>query len=285
MYTFLRHFFFYSSTFFFWRNIIEIIFFASLFYYISLWLRNDKQKSLILYFYAYCSLTIISHYLQLTTIYTFLLFFAPVIGIFFIVIHQELLQRNFVTLKNIKPATNFHSIWLSDLISMCLVAINHNKEIRCIIECNDNLQTVVDSPFIFNAELNKELLAIVIESQSFDKTKMIWINNNRKLIGINATWKHQEDEIWKDSNQKMIPEWQQEALLTSSKTDALMFTITPETRTFDIIFNGKLLEQMSVNNALSIIKNHVTKEQSTRFKGEINYETRHQKNNQQQRPH
>ena len=200
MYTFLRHFFFYSSTFFFWRSIIEIIFFASLFFYISLWLRNDKQKSLILYFYAYCSITIIAHYLQLTTIYTFLLFFAPVIGIFFIVIHQELLQRNFVTLKNIKPATNFHSIWLSDLISMCLFAINHNKEIRCIIECNDNLQTVVDSPFIFNAELNKELLAIVIESQSFDETKMIWINNNRKLIGINATWKHQEDEIWKDSN-------------------------------------------------------------------------------------
>lgn len=272
-------------SFFFWRNIIEIIFFSSLFYYLALWLRKDKQKSLTLYFYVYCLLIIASYNLQLTTIYSFLLFFAPVIIMAFILIHQKILQRNFITLKNIKPSDKRHAEWLNDLMSTCLVAINNNKEIRCIIECNDNLQDLVVTPFFLQAHINKELLSMLIESQSYDETKMLWITQQGILIGINATWKLEADfETWPDIENKRISPWHQDTLLCTSRTDALIFIITPQTRTFDIMISGKIIDRISVNNAISIIKNYITKKCAINSKGEaITYENRYKKNTVEQR--
>lgn len=270
------------NSFFYWRNIIEIMFFFSLFYYFSLWLNKDKQKNLLPYFYVYCSLTLLAYYTQLTTISYFLLLFAPVAVMLFILVHQELLQRNFVALKNIRPAQHIQNLWPESLIRSFLVAINNNKEINCVIENKDSLMSFLYSPLVLNANIKQGLIKILQESELFDQKKMLWINTQGQLIGVNTSWK---ESVFQTLGQEEIKDrelWKQSALLLSSKTDALFLRVTPEKRTFDIIFNGKIIDNVKSNNALNIIRKYSESKffikESSIAKGELIHEANSQKN-------
>ncbi len=90
-----------------WRDCLEIIFFASLFYYLTLWLKKDKTKNLLPYFYGYCLITFCAYMLELTTVTSLLFLFTPAAVMLFILMHQDTLQRNIVALKHItvKPVS------------------------------------------------------------------------------------------------------------------------------------------------------------------------------------
>jgi len=264
------------NSFFYWRNCIEILFFTLLIYYFSLWLKADRKKNLLPYFYGYCTLTLVTHFTQLTTISYFLFLFAPVAIMLFILIHQTTLQRNFVALKNIVPAKNIKTNWPETVIRSFLFAINKNKEIHCVIESKDSLEEFLFSPLILNANIQQGLIHILYESQMFDQKKMLWLNTNGQLVGINSQWR--ESVFAKASSDKPIFEsisqnnkkpqpptlkqktpdspFVQNALLLSSHTDALFLQITPQKRTFDIIFNGELFNNINSDNALNILKKY-----------------------------
>jgi len=279
---FLQEYFWGYNSFFYLRNTIEILFFAIIIYYFSVWLKNDQHKNLLPYFYGYCFLSILSYHSQLTTITYFLFLFAPVAIMLFILVHQTTLQKSFVSLKNITPAKYEISNWEHDLIRSFLFAINKNKEIHCVIENKDNLDDFLYSPMILNAYIQQGLITILQNSDLFDQKKMLWLNTSGQLVGINGSWKESVFQEYTDQINNNIHPWKQSALLLSSKTDALFLRITPTQRTFDIIFNGKIVNNINSDNALKIIRKYAStkfwSKDSSITKGDLIHETFTQKN-------
>jgi len=268
------------SSFFYFRNFIEVIFFATIIYYFSLWLKKDSQKNLLSYFYIYCLILLVAYYTQLTTISHFMFLFSPVAAMIFISLHQSVLQRNFIALKNISPAKYILSEWPEELIRSCLVAINNNKKIHCILENHNSMEDFIRSPLVLNANLKQTVVKILLESIFFDQSKMLWINTNGKLIAINAEYK--KEILQELDNENLKQPWKKNAILLSSKTDALFLRITPSQRTFEIIFDGKVIDNIKASNALNIIKKYAAskffiKEKSL-AKGELIHEANAKKN-------
>jgi len=282
LFQFLQEYFWGYNSFFYWRSTIEVLFFTLLIYYFSIWLKNDRHKNLLPYFYGYCFISIVAYYSQLTTITYFLFLFAPVAVMLFILVHQTTLQKSFVALKNITPAKHEIGNWEHDLIRSFLFAINKNKEIHCVIENKDSLEDFIHSPMILHANIQQGLIKILQDSDLFDQKKMLWLNTSGQLVGINGAWRESVFQEFDDQNNSDMHPWKQSALLLSSKTDALFLRITPTQRTFDVIFNGKIVNNINSDNALKIIRKY----SSTKFwskdssikKGDLIHETFTQKN-------
>jgi hypothetical protein len=237
-----------------WYDAIEILFFSSLFYYLALWLRKDKQQNLLWYFYGYCALTLITYTVNLPTISIFLFLFSPAIIMLFIIIHQDILQRNFVALRHIKPVQKAAHNWIETLIQTALIVINNtNKSITCIVERTDTMHTFLQAPFIIHAPLNTTLLETFINSHSYDQNKMIWIDASGNLEGINASWRQTITEFSYTEQSVCL----ENALLYTTKTDALVFTIDSETRTFTIIMQGKKLQKINAHHAYITIQKYL----------------------------
>ncbi|MFC1842125.1 hypothetical protein ACFLYU_00495 [Candidatus Dependentiae bacterium] len=290
----IQEYFWGYNAFFYWRNTIEVLFFALLIYYFSLWLKHDRKHNLLPYFYGYCMLTLVSHFTQLTTISYVLFLFSPVAIMLFILLHQTTLQKNFVALKNITPAKHVKTDWPQELIRSFLFAINNNREIYCVIENSSSIQEFMYSPLVINANIEQGLIHILQESQTFDQKKILWLNTNGQIVGVNASWREkifQEiSEIPQTPNTKSKENkeaktdelFKQNAMLLSSKTDTLFLHITPKQRTFDIIFNGELFNNISSENVLHIIKKYAfakfKEKDPEKLKGELINENYTQKN-------
>jgi len=264
-----------------WRDVVEILFFSSLFYYLMRWLAKDRSKNLLPYFYGYCFITIAAYIVQLPTISYFLFLYAPAIIFLFMFLHQDILQRNLVTLKNIQPAQITDHDWLTILFRSCLVMMNKNKAIICVIECTDNLDDLLQTPFFINADLHEGVLELLLNSQAYDADKFVWVNNHGKLRGINANW-----YVPSSKTKTSLTTWQQEALIYAQQTDALIFNGDALTHTFTVIARGNCFEKISPHHALSLIKKHVRielKEKKSRKKGKYNEQRSTQKNSFRQR--
>ncbi len=263
-----------------WRAIVEILFFSTLFYQLSLWLKRDRHQHLLVYWYSYCLIGLVTYCLQLKTISNVLFFFSPAIIMLFLMMHQEQLQKNFVALRSLTPARSPSTDWLEQIIRSGIVAVNNNKSLICVIERKDSLQDFLTSPFIFNAELHSATFDMLITGSAYDDTTFIWLNDQGTLRGINATWKTPNDELWKTIETSDFPAWQHDALFFTSKTDAITLGINPKTRNFTIITRGKRFENIAAHHALKFVKKLITLNET----GAIHYEASEQNNNHKQ-PH
>jgi hypothetical protein len=248
------HAFFYSYTYFLtWRAIVEILFFSTLFYQVSLWLKKDRHLNLLGYWYGYCTVGLIAHALQLNTISSVLFLFAPTIIMLFLMMHQEQLQKNFVALRSLTPARTPAADWLEQLIRSCLVAVNNNKTLVCVVERSDSLQDFLTTSCILNAELHNSTFDTLITSNIFNDKKLVWLNDHGMLRALNASWDLGfEGDAWQAASD--LPAWQQDALFFTRKTDAIVIGIISSNRTFTIIARGQRYENIAAHNALKFLK-------------------------------
>lgn len=240
-------------------DVIEISFFSILFYSFSVWLSKDKQKNLLPTFYLMNVSLIFTNITCMQTIYNFLINFWPAIITLFILVHQNILQKNFITLKNLSPIKNNNIDWFENLMRSCLMALNNKKELIVVVEGKDSFENFIDSSFTIKTSINQELLTALINSPSFDNKKMIWISYNGILQAINSNWNIQNDIIWPDDNQHSMEGFKQDAILFTSKMDALVFKTNLNKRTFDIVVCGKLIEDVAPNNAINIVDQFIKK--------------------------
>lgn len=242
------------------QDILEITLISGAIYYFSRWLRNDRQKNLLLYFYSYCTLLLGCYWLELSVASTFLWATAPIALLLFIIFHQESLQKNFVMLRNSAPLhePKAQGDWLETLIGNCLIAANNNKSIYCVIEHKDNLNDILTASLPLYADVQKNLLSMLLESETFDQTKLLWINSHGRLLGLNATWNQNLEESWMAQNVKALDAWQQDALFFTVKTDAIVFKLNPKTRTFDIVAHGKTFNGINASLTLKTIEKYLT---------------------------
>ncbi len=262
---------FYSyHSFFYWRDALEILFFSGVIYYICLWLQKDKQKKLLLYFYSYAALLVSCHYLQLTTINHVLLIATPIIAFLFIIVHQQSLQKNIVALHNITPALSDNNSWLEIFIQSCLVAINKKKTMTFVIEHKDNLSDFLSTKSPFQANIQYDLLNILIGSSLYDQEKMIWLTTEGKLVGPNSLWTQNIEKLWLEKSVKLVEKWHQQAVFFTSRLDALILRLNPKDHTFTIVVNGMTLNNMQATNTLLFIKNYIVKDQTVSFNNKGN---------------
>ena len=233
---------------------IEIIFFMVVTFNISSWLYKDHTKPLLLYFYSYFALLFSSYFFQLTTVYQVMLITAPIYFILLIVHHQKNLQKNFILSKHkpLTPVKFIHKEWLETLIRSCLVASHQKKNITCIIEQQDSLETLIDKPFILDIPIQKQIIDMLLESVSCDKNKLIHVHRNGTFISMNAAW---SDLIINELIFTQISEDQEYAKIITGKTDAILFHINSQHQYHFIAHQGKIIEHVTIDQALKLIKN------------------------------
>lgn len=236
------------------RDIIEIFFYSSCAFALCQWLKADKTKNIIVYFFAYCTLAICAWVTQLPTLTPFLFTYAPIALLLFIVLHEKTLQRNLVTLCSITPARIQHKDWLNTLLSSSLAIINTNKSITVVIEHKDALDYFLTTPFLINADMDKNVLDIFLASTSYNEQKMVWIDTRGRIRGINVAW----------NNHK---EMRENALFYTLQTDAIVCSAHPISRTFTLIIKGKETKNISAHHVHNMIKKQLSSLSSSHPKG------------------
>lgn len=222
------------------RDTIEIAIFSFCIFYFCKWLKTDKTKNMIGYFFSYSVLLLAAWFIQLPSLVSFLCHYAPVALLLFIVLHEKTLQRNLVTLRS-STSVQTPQDWLEILLSGCLATINTNKSITIVIEQNDALNYFLDAPFFINAPINKDVFNILISSPSYDDKKMIWITTTGHIRALNVSW---------ISNQEI----KKEALFYTLQCDAIIINCHPLSRAFSIINNGNETKNIAIHNISGLIK-------------------------------
>lgn len=236
-----------------WSEFLEISFFACAFYYFSKWLNQDKSKKLFFTFILFCSLFLISDFLELDTLNHFIFYFAPIFLTLFIFAHQNIIQRNFITVKNLKPAKVDDLSWTQELVKSLIYALGKNKDIICVIENHQHLQNYLKEDLKFNCMISKEILNAIFSSSNFDDKKIVFINRTGALNSINGIILNSELSL-DESNSEA-----DKALILASKTDAIYLKSSSLTRSFDIAIEGKILNNIHSNQVLNVLETYLKK--------------------------
>ncbi len=249
----LKRFFFTYLHIFSWHDCLEIMLISCIVYMFIRWLAQDTQKNLTAWFYGYCLILFGSSYANLATLHLALCVTAPLAIMGFILVHQQTLQKNFITLTSLTPRAQATHHWLEALIQGCLHALNKNREIFCIIERTDALDMFLSTSAVFNADITQELLTLLTNHEG---AITLWVNHAGKLHALNPAWRGTPDELWTTSDVKALHAWKQNALLMTDKSDAIMFTLSPTTRLCTIIMEGKIINDLSAHHAFALLKNY-----------------------------
>jgi hypothetical protein len=201
----------------------------------------------------YSGLVLFAWIIQLPTTTPFLLQYAPVVLLLFIIFHEKTLQRNLITLRAITPAESQPEDWLEAVLSSTLTAINANKSITIAIENKDSLHRFLDTPFIINADITKNILDILLTSTSYDEQKMIWIDTHGKIRGINAYWITKQEK--------------NDALFYSLHSDIIIISAHPFTRTFTLICHGIETKNITAHQVRAMLKKQLSLQSSSQHKG------------------
>lgn len=234
---------------------IEIIFFSTVIYGISSWLKRDQLAHLLVYWYGYCALLCITYIVQLQTIFFALTFFSPVIAICSIIMHQTTLQKQYVMLKNPQSVTSTTENWIEQLLRINLQAMHTGIRLHCIIEQSDSLRSVLFSPIELNTPLHSNILEMLIKAPTFKSDQLIWLNAQGILIGVNAQWHNAAAQHGPSHPPQSTTI--QEALLYTAHTDALFFSSDPVTNSFTSIVGGKIHNTISAHTLLISIKKYL----------------------------
>jgi hypothetical protein len=267
-----------SLTLFTWKDCLEICFISAMIYQFLRWLKTD-QKQLLAYFYGYCATTFFAHYTGLAIVSQLLFIGAPVILCIFILLHQQTLQKNYIALKKIVPATTNAEDWIEELMRASLYAMNTSKNVIWIIERKDSLDASLQASCLFYADLKKDLIELLLETQSSSEDTMLWVNQAGKLVAINVQWRSAA-ESWESPEMQTLPVWQQQAILMSSKTDTLIVRSCATTRLFTIIGQGKCADNLSAHHVSLILRRLLL--QHTSFQEGILYAAKSTKSTTQQ---
>jgi hypothetical protein len=184
--------------------------------------------------------------------------------------HERQLQKNFVAFsKSLKQRNPITTQPLIDIIMQVgLYNIHNHKATLYIIEGNDILNTLVQTPFFLNAPINKELLELLFVSQSYNQKNATWISDAGIIRGINATWYNEE---LKHNNYAFSDEQERvQALMPlTSNTDAIALISDPMTQLWTIVIDTTIFKQLSAHHAAQLIKKQLNMRNKSR---EIAYE-------------
>lgn len=256
-----------------WRDVVEIIFFTGIMYGISLWLKEDSHKNLLLYFYGFCFCFLGAHFLVLPTVSQYLFVFSPAVILLFMFLHQTTLQRNFIALKNITQPSPASTDWFTILMQTCLTCLHNNKELLILIEHTDALHSYVKADYVINAPISKDICTLIME-KVYNPQKMVWIHSDGIIRGINVTWK----ASWYPNAYEDHNAWIDDAIAHTSKNDAILLHINPLHHHYTIAMNGTINQELTIEQASQLLRKKINYQIPVTKKG-YPYDVTNKKNN------
>lgn len=111
-------------------------------------------------------------------------------------------------------------------------------------------------PYFIQAQINKELLGLLIEN-ILAKESMFWISNG-SIKAIEATWNLKTNFLYQDTDNSLnnLPLQAQAAIIMSKNTDCTMLFTSNNRHGLNFIAKGKLLENLSASQAQILIKQY-----------------------------
>ncbi len=236
-----------------WRDLLEISALSTFFYHSALWLKKDRDKNLLPIFYGYLLLLVGTHLLQLSTLSSLLFICSPVIATLFIVMHQQTLQRNLISLKNIiLPQEKPSDDWLSCIMRGTLSMLTHKKNMLILIEHTDALSPYLQIGNSLNVPLTDGLISLLLH-RLYDPHQMCWITSSGILRGIDATFK----ASWHPTSYQTKNDWVDDAIAYTTKTDAVMLFVDGEHHLYSIALDGAITENLSMEQARQLITKQI----------------------------
>ena len=236
-----------------WRDLIEIGFFSWLFYVSALWLKKDSEKNLLPYFYGYIAFFLVCYFGELSTITTLLIFFSPAVAMLFILMHQHLLQRNLVTLKNITALPHTQSPdWLSSLMKATLTMLSENKDIIILIEHTDAMSPFLQTLERLDVPMTDGLISLLF-NKLYAPSHICWISSAGIIRGINATFK----ASWHPGTYQTQTAWIDDAVAYTTKTDAVIMFANAQLHRYSIAHHGSIKHDLSMEQAHQLIRKQI----------------------------
>lgn len=237
------------------QDCLEVCTFSYISYKSLIWLKQDHTKNLLLSFYSYLGLLLFAHLSSCTILFHTLLLSAPICIIFVMIIHQKQLQKNFVlsSKTHINLQTTPTKNWLESLLQSCLLVSHQNKNIICIIERSQHLQSLLQAPYLLQAPIKQDLTNLLLASNKISDPCLLWIHESGSIQSINVSWSDTliNELIIKPHNTLSL--FHEAALLLTEKTDAIIFSIHTDTDTHTIWYKGSCIKQNTVQQLLQFM--------------------------------
>jgi DNA integrity scanning protein DisA with diadenylate cyclase activity len=234
-----------------WRDGLELLILAAIIYKFLHWLAKDPGKQPVLFFMGYAALTSFTYYAGLSVVSTLLVIATPIVIVLAIIMHQHTLQKNVIAHKNIHTSNDLFVDWLDELMRAFLSALNKHKEIMCVIERDDSLQDFLKAPYYLNADLKKSVLEMLFDQHN---VSILWVHKTGKIVAINSSMKMSPDTDWLTNEVKQLPGWKQDAIFLTHKTDAIVIRSFSNTRMFECIIAGNVIQDLTASHTISFIK-------------------------------
>lgn len=240
-----------------YTDLIEILLISLAVYYFARWLQYDRQKNLAPMFFATCMAITSANYWGLTNLSNLVLSCWPLILMLFILVHQQTLQKNFIAFKKIIPAKILiPNNWVESLIAACMTSPQKNQKLICILEGIDNLSDFLTSEFMINSVVSKPLLETVLNSQSCDNQKIIWLTQDGNLTAINASWN------LNFTHANLTNSTFDNCLLLSQQIDLIYLEVDQKLHQFSLIAQGQLIKNLHTNDIIKVLQQYIRKNQA-----------------------
>lgn len=237
-----------------WRDVVEISILWGMIHTWFSWIMHAENNRLLTWSYGFCSLFIMSWWLNLPTLGIILYTGAPCYIMLCILFHHNTLQKLFITHKTYLPETV--SSWPSVLIQAHLYALHHQKDVMCIIERSDSLNTFLQPPYEINADISYELLITLIDA-TVQNRLLFWISSSGKLIACNPSWNTSSISYEKElTNASPLIK---QACCLSTKTDCFILYSNVTDHTFSCFTDGTHIPRLSSKEAYTFLNYYKTK--------------------------
>ena len=167
------------------KDVIEISCLSTLCYWCMCWLKQDRQKPLLVYCYLYCFFWIACFLFDLKTLLHLLELTTPVVVMLFILVHQKTLQKNFIGLYKAIPARKVQTLWLEELIRFCLQA---DQNFMFLIEHKNSIAELLSIGLPLQTDITSTVLTYLCQCKQFNHDQYILLDTQGTLLGLNVTW-------------------------------------------------------------------------------------------------
>ncbi|MBP9765021.1 hypothetical protein KBD08_01670 [Candidatus Babeliales bacterium] len=246
-----------------YQNYAEVLILSFLVYKTILWLHKDSTKNLALYAYSYMGLLIASYAAQAYVLFWILFFLSPLIMLAFIIIHQHNIQRFFTQERLEKidaqamPANN----WPALMIRSMLFAAHHKKHIFCIIQRNDIIAHLIQTPYLLNVAIQPDVTDFIVSSTQLENPTVMVISQAGIIKSLNITWSEKmHNRILVDHNHDTLQHNMQASAALAQATDAFVWYIDPTLQQATLWHQDTVIQNVSAQKLLTICQKLLQKE-------------------------
>lgn len=220
---------------------IDILLLFFIFYTWLKWVQR-YQAQLLIFLYGYSVLGLLSYFLSLLSVCTFILYSAPLVFLFFS--GAAFYKQYAVTWYGVPRDNSLATDWLAELLRALFSAKSTATHFACLIELNADVvlsdKMLVSVPFHYR-------LGMLLLGESLQNAHNCWhFTADGKLRDITVPFTHKGP----------ITDWQQfvqDSLLYTSTTPSLVLIFNYTSRTFSLIVKGKVYESVEAASVVRMV--------------------------------